>query len=102
MGTPSGGTRWGGTPGGGAPDDRAGPRIETKRFGPDEWQSEGPWRTVSWELAIPEQGGFVRARGTNSSQAEPLADVRGEDPWQDLWFYSNPIFIQTGSADHAH
>ena len=76
------------------PDDRSGPRMETKRFGPMEWKSEGQWRTVSWELAIPQQGGFVRARGTNTSEAEPSADGRGEDAWQDLWFYSNPIFFE--------
>lgn len=75
-------------------DDRGEPQMEIKRFGPKEWNSEGQWRTVSWELAIPEHGGFVRARGTSSSEAEPLPDVRGEDPWQDLWFYSNPVFVE--------
>jgi hypothetical protein len=24
---------------------------------------------------------------------EPVMDVPGENPWTDLWFYSNPIFI---------
>lgn len=80
-------------------DDRGGPRMETKRFGPDEWKSEGQWRTVSWELAMPRQGGFVRARGTNTSQAEPSADRRGEDPWQDLWFYSNPVFVEIARTE---
>lgn len=75
-------------------NDRGVPQMQVKRFGPDEWKSEGQWRAVSWELAIPEHGGFVRARGTNTSQAEPLADRRGEDPWQDLWFYSNPVFVE--------
>ncbi|MBM0105852.1 hypothetical protein JM946_14020 [Steroidobacter sp. S1-65] len=75
-------------------DDQGGPQMEVKRFGPDEWKSEGQWRVVSWELAIPQHGGFVRARGTNTSETEPLADARGEDPWRDLWFYSNPVFIE--------
>jgi hypothetical protein len=75
-------------------DGRGEPKMEVKRFSPDEWKSDGRWRTVSWELAMPKHGGFVRARGTNSSEAEPLADVRGEDPWQDLWFYSNPVFVE--------
>lgn len=26
-------------------------------------------------------------------QLEPARDPRGEDPWANLWFYSNPIFI---------
>lgn len=76
-----------------SPGDHGEPTMAVKRFGPDEWKSEGLWRTVSWELAIPQHGGFVRARGTNTSEAAPLADVRGEDPWQDLWFYSNPVFV---------
>jgi len=75
-------------------DDRGEPQMQVKRFGPNEWKSEGQWRTASWELATPRQGGFVRARGTNTLEAEPLADVRGEDSWQDLWFYSNPVFVE--------
>ena len=75
-------------------DARGEPKMEVKHFSSDEWKSEGQWRTVSWELAIPQHGGFVRARGTNTKEAEPLADVRGEDPWQDLWFYSNPVFVE--------
>jgi len=77
-------------------DDRTGPQLEVKRFGPDEWKTEGQWKTVSWELATPKHGGYVRARGTNTSEAEPLADIPGEDPWQDLWFYSNPVFVDVG------
>ena len=25
---------------------------------------------------------------------EPAMDPPGENPWTDLWFYSNPIFIE--------
>ena len=25
---------------------------------------------------------------------EPAPDEPGENPWHDLWFYSNPIFIE--------
>jgi hypothetical protein len=74
-------------------DGRGEPRMQTKRFGPNEWKSDGQWRSVSWELEMPQDGAFVRARGTNTSEVEPLADVRGENPWQDLWFYSNPVFV---------
>lgn len=70
------------------------PRMETKRFGPSDWKSQGPWRSVSWELPVPQHGAFVRARGTSTSEAVPLADPPGEDPWQDLWFYSNPVFVE--------
>jgi len=31
----------------------------------------------------------VRARGSNTGEPTPLADLKGED----LWFHSNPVFI---------
>jgi hypothetical protein len=37
---------------------------------------------------------YLRVRGTNTSEMEPELDLRGENPWQDLWFYSNPIFVE--------
>lgn len=70
------------------------PQMQIKRFGPADWQSESQWRSVSWELPVPGPGSFVRARGASTSETTPLADVPGEDPWQDLWFYSNPVFIE--------
>ncbi|MDH5822569.1 hypothetical protein QFW77_06135 [Luteimonas sp. RD2P54] len=70
------------------------PRMETRRFGPDDWKREGRWYALSWALPVPRNGGFVRARGANTAEAAPLADVPGEDPWQDLWFYSNPVFVE--------
>ncbi|MDQ1655549.1 MAG: hypothetical protein QOD41_632 [Cryptosporangiaceae bacterium] len=49
---------------------------------------------------------YLRLRGTDGKRSQPgllgaaidphgpAADVRGNaDPWQDLWFYSNPIFV---------
>ncbi|WP_368563312.1 hypothetical protein [Pseudoxanthomonas sp. UTMC 1351] len=74
--------------------DRPGPRMEAKRFGRDAWKSEGEWKSLSWELPVPRHGGFVRARGSTTSEVVPLADSPGEDPWQDLWFYSNPVFVE--------
>ncbi|MCC7634620.1 hypothetical protein [Stenotrophomonas rhizophila] len=79
----------------GSGDGAGGVRMQTRRFTAADWQQQGAWRSVSWELPVPAAGGFVRARGSNTAEAAPLADVRGEDPWQDLWFYSNPVFIQT-------
>jgi hypothetical protein len=35
----------------------------------------------------------MRIRGTNSTELEPEEDEKGESPWDELWFYSNPIFI---------
>jgi hypothetical protein len=25
---------------------------------------------------------------------EPVEDVDNENPWADLWFYTNPIFVE--------
>lgn len=36
---------------------------------------------------------YLRVRGTSTQELEPLPDPVGEDPWADLWFYSNPIFF---------
>ncbi|WP_342315542.1 hypothetical protein [Lysobacter sp. FW306-1B-D06B] len=70
------------------------PRMDVKRFGVDAMKREGEWLTVAWDVDSPPHGGFVRARGTNSAEDAPGADVAGEDPWADLWFYSNPVFLQ--------
>ncbi len=41
---------------------------------------------------------YLRLRGTDGNLSapgslEPLPDESGVDPWSDLWFYSNPIFV---------
>ncbi len=71
------------------------PRMQTRRFVPAQFQRDGDWLSVAWELPAPSHGGFVRVRGSSTGEAVPLPDVAGEDPWQDLWFYSNPVFIET-------
>ena len=70
------------------------PRMEVKRFTPEDWKTDGAWRSVSWQMQVPEHGMFVRARGSNTPDATPPADIPDEDPWQDLWFYANPVFVE--------
>lgn len=36
---------------------------------------------------------YFRIRGTNTDELEPEKDPKSENPWDDLWFYSNPIFV---------
>jgi myo-inositol-hexaphosphate 3-phosphohydrolase len=37
---------------------------------------------------------YMRVRGTSTSELEPEPDPAGEDPWNDLWFYANPVFVE--------
>jgi hypothetical protein len=64
------------------------------------WTSAGKYRTATWSWKNVTADAYLRVRGTNGTEMEPLADVLGEDPWQDLWFYSNPIFLQLAERDH--
>lgn len=63
-----------------------------KRFSPKEWRIEGEYYVMKYSLEITASS-YIRVRGTNTQELEPLQDPGGENPWQDLWFYSNPIFI---------
>ena len=62
------------------------------RFGKSDWESDGPYTTFTFRLDDVSADGYLRVRGTGGSEHEPEPDPRGEDPWTDLWFYSNPIF----------
>jgi hypothetical protein len=66
-------------------------RVE-KRFSPKDWRVEGEYYVMNFSLEI-NSSSYVRVRGTNTQELEPLEDPGGENPWDDLWFYSNPIFI---------
>lgn len=63
------------------------------RYGPAEWGRDGAYATVTYRMENVTTDRYVRVRGTNGAEEEPLPDPRGEDPWSDLWFYSNPIFL---------
>lgn len=73
------------------------PRMEVRRAGAGDWRRDGRWLSLSWEIAAPAGGGFLRVRGSSTAEAEPQPDPPGEDPWQDLWFYSNPVFVRSGT-----
>lgn len=61
---------------------------------PAQWTQDGSRIAFEMALPAPETRGFVRVRGTSNTEIEPTPDVAGEDPWQDLWFYSNPVFVE--------
>ena len=64
------------------------------RFTEEEWSREGDRYRISTTLPTIADDVYVRVRGTNTQETEPLMDEFGEDPWTDLWFYSNPLFIE--------
>ncbi|MEZ5278154.1 MAG: hypothetical protein R3F07_17360 [Opitutaceae bacterium] len=59
-----------------------------------DWQVEGEWRVMTCRLENLDSDRYLRIRGTNGTELEPAEDPVGEDPWADLWFYSNPIFLE--------
>lgn len=67
-----------------------------ERFGSGEWRREGAYQTMEFTVRDVQSSLYVRVRGTNTEELEPADDPREEDPWTDLWFYSNPIFIVSG------
>jgi hypothetical protein len=62
-------------------------------FTPATWTREGEWLSMVHMLKDVRRSSYVRIRGTNGAEMEPQPDPPGEDPWSDLWFYANPIFI---------
>ncbi|MCL6573731.1 MAG: phosphoesterase [Bacillus sp. (in: Bacteria)] len=64
-----------------------------QRFDEKDWKQDGEYITLSYTLKDVDKDSYIRLRGTSTDQLEPELDPRGEDPWNDLWFYSNPIFI---------
>jgi len=68
-------------------------RVE-KRFTAADWTREGEILTMRHTLTGVHHSSYVRIRGTNTSELEPEPDPKGENPWADLWFYSNPTFIE--------
>jgi hypothetical protein len=63
------------------------------RWSAAEWERVGGEIRVRTMLEGVRGDLYVRVRGTNGTELEPEPDPRGEDPWTDLWFYSNPVFV---------
>jgi hypothetical protein len=65
-----------------------------KRFTSADWKRKGEYLTMTYTLRDVHHASYIRVRGTNTAELEPQPDPRGEDPWTDLWFYSNPTFLE--------
>ena len=79
-----------------ATDNNPTTRVE-RRFGATDWKREGEFLTMTHRLRKLNGPIYLRVRGTNTAELEPLTDPKGEDPWSDLWFYANPIFVSLAS-----
>ena len=76
------------------PDSDTNPTTKVvARFGPRDWRKHGNEYVIKYTLRNVETDLYARVRGTSTDEAEPLADGL-ESPWDDLWFYSNPVFVQ--------
>ena len=71
------------------PTTRVVARVTSER-----WAQDGEQRTVELSLPNLQRSSYLRVRGTSTRDSEPVMDEPGEDPWDDLWFYSNPIFLE--------
>ncbi|WJH33436.1 phosphoesterase [Paenibacillus sp. CC-CFT747] len=65
------------------------------RFDESSWKRDGELVTITYTLKNVDKDSYIRVRGTNTSELEPTVDPKGENPWSDLWFYSNPIFLKS-------
>ncbi len=64
-----------------------------RRFTARDWVRDGEHISMAYTIRNVTGPMYVRVRGTNGLEPEPSPDTAAEDPWSDLWFYSNPIFI---------
>lgn len=93
--------------------DTAGPSDRDVFVAPDtrvvqSWDTSGRTGIIElvYDLGVVEEAFYVRLRGTDGNRSQPgylgadkdpdgpAIDVIGDaDPWLDLWFYTNPIWV---------
>jgi hypothetical protein len=64
------------------------------RYTDRDWKRSGNDYKIAVTLPKVDHNIYLRVRGTGGSKLEPQMDVKGESPWHDLWFYSNPVFVE--------
>lgn len=64
-----------------------------RSFTPATWVREGEMLSMVHVFKDVRAASYIRLRGTSGAELEPQPDPLGEDPWSDLWFYANPIFL---------
>ncbi len=71
------------------------------RFTAKEWTRHGEVLTMQFTLKHVGADSYLRLRGTDTHELEPQRDPKNENPWDDLWFYSNPIFLKVAHDEHS-
>ena len=81
----------------GLAEDRSLDKNETTkvfaRFTAKDWRCSQDLCAMTSMLPGVMRDSYLRIRGTSTAETEPSMDAVGENPWSDLWFYSNPIFV---------
>ncbi len=55
---------------------------------------DGEYITFEHKFSNVQKSFYVRVRGTNTDVDAPRMDLPDAKPWEDLWFYSNPVMIE--------
>lgn len=79
------------------PDQRHNPTAHvTMRFEAADLRRgrRGTWVELHHRFRGMQRSFYVRVRGTSTACLSPAMDTLGSDPWQDLWFYSNPVQVR--------
>lgn len=71
-----------------------------RRFTTKEWTRRGQVLSMRFTVKHVDADSYVRVRGTNMNELEPQPDPKDENPWDDLWFYSSPIFLKVLRNGH--
>ena len=65
-----------------------------RRWKRTDMEAKDNYLIVNYTIKNVANSFYVRLRGTNTEEMEPVEDVDNENPWADLWFYTNPIFVE--------
>jgi hypothetical protein len=59
-----------------------------------EAQRSGDFLVFQYDFLNVRRSFYVRVRGTNTDVDAPKMDTLSVNPWNDLWFYSNPVIVR--------
>jgi hypothetical protein len=65
-----------------------------RRFAAQDARSDAEHLVFEHRFRNVRQSFYVRLRGTNRDVLQPELDGLTINPWDDLWFYSNPVMIR--------